>query len=190
MPDLVKRVYEYEQRERLSTDALGAQAMVMSGNNFMKMQDCKILDDSVLETVVAGEKKEVAILFDPIQLTINMRKYWTPGGIIWKIRYFFVWLAMRSMFMMDLGILRFNVYFLNATGEYTIDPSKDWTPWELQRKLEAFLQLQGKLLKANIKEKMISGASEQQNLMNAMKWFIILIAVIVIGFLIVMNGGA
>lgn len=80
MPDLVKRVYEYEQRERLSTDALGAQAMVMSGNNFMKMQDCKILDDSVLETVVAGEKKEVAILFDPIQLTINMRKYWTPGG--------------------------------------------------------------------------------------------------------------
>lgn len=188
MPQLVDIVYTHKQQELLQTDALGSVAFVMGGKNFARMQDAKVLDDNQLETIIGNEKKTVAILHQPMMMTVNMRKYWVGKGVFWKVRYFFVWVMMRLTFMMDIGILRFNMYFVRGDGEYTIDPSHDWTPWELQRKLEAFLQLQGRLLKANIKQQLIQDQGDEKRFANLVTGFLIWSGVIIFMFLWVLSG--
>jgi len=188
MKELVERERKRQLEKSFAADAIGSQVLVMN-KSFSKLEPLTVLDDSKAEIVSGGKVKEIALMHEPTVVYLNMRKYWIGGGMVWKIKYFFVWLVMKATGMMSIGQLKFNLYFIRSDGEYTIDPTKDLTPWELQRKLEAFLQLRGKILKADIKEKFISGSSEQQNLMNAMKWFIILIGVIIVAFLFVMNGG-
>ncbi len=189
MKELVEREKLRQIQTQSQIDATSSQILVMN-KSFSKMEPLTVLDDSRAEMVSGGKIREIAIMHEPTVLYINMRKYWIGGGFVWKIKYFFVWLVMKLTGMMSIGQLKFNLYFIRADGEYTIDPTKDLTPWELQRKLEGFLQLKGKLLIADIKEKFISGSSDQANLMNSFKYSLIAMVIITIAFLFVMNGGA
>lgn len=182
MAELVERQYQQTQERILQTEALGSVALVMGGQNFGTFNEAKVTDDNQLVTMVAGKRKEIAVLHQPLLVTINMRKYWVGGGAFWKFRYFIVWITMRMTGMMSIGILRFNVFFVRADGEYTIDPSRDWTPWELQRKLEAYLKIEGKLLKARIKQQLISDQGDEKRFNNLVFAFLIWSAVIIFMF--------
>jgi len=189
MSELVERERKRQLEKSFAADAIGSQILVMN-KSFSRFEPLTVLDDSRAEIVSGGKVKEIAIMHEPTVVYLNMRKYWVGGGMVWKIKYFLVWLVMKLTGMMAIGQLKFNLYFIRSDGEYTIDPTKDLTPWELQRKLEAFLQLRGKILKADIKEKFISGSSEQKNLMDSFKYSLIALVIITIAFLFVMNGGA
>ena len=188
MPELIEKVRVNEVQKQLQTDAVGSMCLIFGDKNFGQFKECKILDDNKLEVTIGGKVKEIAIMHDPTQITINMRKYWTMGGIGWKIRYFFVWIVMRLTGMMTLGIIRFNCFFVRSDGEYTIDPSKDWTPWQLQRKVEKFLHLEGRLLKANIKSQLLSDQRGKDPFIKITYAFLIAIVVIVIANLWVIGG--
>ncbi len=186
--ELIEREERRKTREILETDAIGALTLVFNPN-FGEFKPCKVLNDNKIEVNVAGENREIAIQHQPISLTINMRKYWIAGGFFWKMRYWLVSFWMRIMGMMTLGVIRFNCYFVRSDGEYTIDPSKDWTPWELQRRIEAFLKLEGRLLKANIKGQLLSDQRDKDPFIKVTYAFIIAIVVIVIANLWVLGSG-
>ncbi len=188
MPELIEKVRVQEQEKLLQTDAVASMCLVLGDKNFGQFKECKILSDNKLEVVIGGELKEIAIMYPPTQLTINMRKYWIMGGIGWRIRYFFVWLVMRLTGMMTLGIIRFNCFFVRSDGEYTIDPSKDWAPWEIQRKVEKFLHLEGRLLKANLKAQLLNDERSKEPLIKMVYAFLIAIVVIVIANLWVIGA--
>lgn len=186
--ELVEREARRKERELLETEPVGSMTLVYN-KNFGSFKPCKVLDDNKLETNIAGENKTITILHEPINITIEMRKYWIAGGIFWRLRYSIVWFWMWITGMMTLGTIRFNCFFVRSDGEYTIDPSLDWTPWELQRRLEAFLKLEGRLLKANIKGQLLSDQRDKDPFIKVTYAFIIAIVILQIANLWVIGSG-
>jgi len=189
MKKLIENEIDRKEAENLSKDAVGALALVTYGKNFARFTDAVVLDDNRIIVNVAGKQKEYTYWDEPPTVTIDMKKYWKAGGMWWKIKYFFVSIVLKLTGMMTLGTIKFNLFLVKSDGEYCLDISKDWTPLLLAKRLEEFLKLQGKMLKANIKTQLLADQRDFKQYERIVLYFIIAICLIVIANLFVLNGG-
>ena len=188
--ELIEREANRKQVEALQTMAVGNMGFICSPA-YGRITEVQVLDDKKLIAPIAGKKKEVAIFHEPITTYMNMRNFWPIGGLMDRIRYFLlmIYLHLPIIGLPTYGFLKFNLYVMRTDGEYTLDPSKDWTPWELQRKTEEFLKVSAIATKAKIISNFLTDMRDQDQLNRLVAYFLIAFVLTIFMFLWVLNGG-
>jgi len=188
--ELVDQIAKEQEVKALLSQAQGNMGLILS-QSYGKIEEVKVLDDKKLIANIAGEKKEIAILHEPQTVYMNMRNFWGIYSFMDKIRYIMlrIYLSLPIFGLPTYGFLKFNLYVMRTDGEYTLDPSKDWTPWELQRKLEEFLRTSAIAVKAKIIANFLSDMRDTDQMNKLVLYFLVAFVLVIFMFLWVMNGG-
>ncbi|MHA2218894.1 MAG: hypothetical protein ACXACY_23475 [Candidatus Hodarchaeales archaeon] len=183
--ELVQEKIQKSESEALSTMSLGNMALVHN-NSQGYIQPIQVTGDSKL--VHPESNSDVAIFEDSDSLTVfmDMRNYWIVGGIIQKLKLYFIIIQLRLLGLDWFGRLKFNLYRVEARGEYTL-PWKDLTPTSYKRRVEEYLKI------ANPADQGKALAEMARNMADSDPWWkngmwLITILLIVFMFLYVMNG--
>jgi hypothetical protein len=175
-----------QEYEALSTKSLGNLVLVHN-NSQGYIETAQVTDDSKLVHPESGS--DIAIFEDSDALTVymDMRNYWIIGGIIQRLKFWIVLFWMRILGMDYIGRLKFNLYRIEARGEYTL-PWRDQTPTDSKRRVEEYLKIANPADQGKALAKMAEGLSDPA------KWWVngmwlITILLIVFMFLYTMQGG-
>lgn len=185
--ELLNQEVNRAESNALSSVSIGNMGLIVTKSNGTIMP-VQVFDDKKLIADVYGEKKEFAIFHEPITCFMNMRNYWIVGGFVQKIKFYIAMFWLKMMGMATFGLLKFNLFLFRADGEYTLEPSQDLTPLELQRMVEAFLKVANPELQGKSLANMLRGLGDPEEWWKTAQWLITILLIVAM-FLFVMNGG-
>jgi hypothetical protein len=183
---LVEEKISRMEYEALSTQALGNMVLVHN-NSQGYIETVQVTDDSRLVHPESGNDVAIFDGSDAITVYMDMRNYWIIGGIIQKLKFWIVLFWLRILGMDYIGRLKFNLYRIEARGEYTLS-WQDLTPNEYKRRVEEYLKIANPSDQGKALAKMAEGLSDPAKWWVNGMWLITILLIIFM-FLYVMNGG-